>query len=75
MVAVNTIAAYITASISYKVHDYVDRIKFANTIIVDKERTKVEKHLHYKLKQCKRRVAFDIMNDISEHITLMQLMD
>ena len=34
-----------------------------------------KKHLHYKLEKLKKMGNFDILNNISEHITLVQLMD
>ena len=43
MVAENEIATRIPASMSYELHDYYNRIKFANAIMVDKSRKKVSK--------------------------------
>ena len=34
-----------------------------------------EQHLRYNIKKYKNKVAFDILNDISEYFTLVQLMD
>ena len=34
-----------------------------------------EQHLRYNLKKWKNKGAFDILNDISENVTLVQLMD
>ena len=48
LVAVNTITERIPALISYKVHDYLYRIKFSNAIMVDKEIYKGDQSLHYK---------------------------
>ena len=64
----------ITAYLSYKFHDYTDRIKFENSILVDKERKKGENILHYKLKQWKKIGSFDILKNISEHVMLLQFM-
>ena len=41
----------------------------------DKERNKDEQHLSYILEQWKKIVSFGIMNNISENITLVQLID
>ena len=60
---------------SYKSHDYPDRIKFSNTIMVDKDRNKGKQCLRYKLEQWKEKGTFDIMKNISEHVTLVKLMD
>ena len=38
-------------------------------------RHKGEQHLRYNLKKCKNKGDFDILNDISEKVTLVQLMD
>ena len=43
--------------------------------MVDKERSKVEQRLQYKLEQFNLKVSFYILNHISEHVTLVQLMD
>ena len=51
----------------YEVHDYYDEIKFSNAIMVDKSRNKGEKSLCYKLVDNKG--IFDILNNISEHVT------
>ena len=36
---------------------------------------KGEQHLIYNLKICQKNYAFDILNKISEYVTLVQLMD
>ena len=41
----------------------------------DKLRHKGEQHLIYNLKKWVNKVAFDILNNISENVTLIQLMD
>ena len=43
--------------------------------MIDKERNKGGECHHYKLKKTNKRVTFDIINDISEYITLVQLVD
>ena len=53
----------------------MDRIKFANDIIVDKEINKGKQHLRYKLEQWNREGNFGTINNISEHFTLVQIMD
>ena len=59
----------------YKEQKYTYRIKFANKIMVDKERNKGEQRLHYKIEKWKKAGTFDIQNSISEHAILVQLMD
>ena len=38
-------------------------------------RRKIEDHTCYKLEQWKKTGTFDILNNISEYVTLVQLMD
>ena len=51
-----------------------DRISFANNIMVGKEINKGEKRRHYNIKKRKKRGSFDILDYISEHVALVQLM-
>ena len=41
----------------------------------DKLRQIGEKHLRYNLNNCKKKGVFDILNDISKNVTLVQFMD
>ena len=34
-----------------------------------------EQHLRYNFNKCKNKGAFDILNDVSENVSLVQLMD
>ena len=43
--------------------------------MTDEARKQVEQHLHYKLEHLKKTGTFDILNNISEYFTLVQLMD
>ena len=54
---------------------YSDRIRFANAIILDQVKNKGEQHLCYMINQCKIKVIFDIIINISDHVTLIQMMD
>ena len=49
-------------------------IDFYNDIIKYKLRHKGEQHLIYNLTKCKNKGAFYILNEISENVTLVQLM-
>ena len=42
--------------------------------MLDKERNFGEQHLRYKLEKWKKTDTFDIMNNINEYVTLVQLM-
>ena len=53
---------------------YTDRIAFSNAIMSDKVRNPGEHCLHYNSKELKK-VQFNILHDISENVTLVQLMD
>ena len=56
---------------SYEVHELYDKIKLANTIMVDTARNKGKQSLNYKLEKHKRAGTFDIMNNTSKHVTLV----
>ena len=43
--------------------------------MLDQARNKGDHHLHWNINKCKIKGTFDIINNISEHITLVQLMD
>ena len=45
----NETATRISASMEYEIHAYYDRIKFSNSIMLDKARNFEEQHLCYKL--------------------------
>ena len=51
-----------------------NRIDFANGVMKYKLHQIGEQHLRYNLNKCENRGTFDIMNDISENVTLVQLM-
>ena len=59
---------------SHDVNAYYDRIIFPNSIMLYKSRNKGEQHLHYKLEKWKKMCTFGSLNNISEHVTLVQLM-
>ena len=42
--------------------------------MLDQARNKGDHHLHWNINKCKIKCTFDIINNISEHITLVQLM-
>ena len=50
-------------------------IHFANAIMSNRRKIKGEQNLRYNLTIWKKNDAFDILNDISENVTLVQLMD
>ena len=70
--AVNAIATHISDWLTYSIPD---RNKFVNSIMSDKARRFGEKHICYKLEQWNKTGTFDILNNISEYVTLVQLMD
>ena len=51
------------------------RIDFANDMLKNRKRNKGETKLHYNLIRYKKKVLYKILEDISEHVTLVQLMD
>ena len=51
----------------------MNRIKFAIYILTDCVKKKGEQWFRYKIVQWNNKGAFDIFNDISDHVTLVQL--
>ena len=52
-----------------------NRIDFANTILKNEKIIKGEPKVHYSLIKYKKMVSYAILTYISEHVTLVQLMD
>ena len=50
-------------------------IHFDNDIMTNRRKIKGEQSLRYNLKVWKKNDAFDILNNISEYVTLVQLME
>ena len=53
----------------------MNRIKFASDIITDRVRNKGKRWCRYKLYSWKNKGSFVIFNDVSDHVTLLQLKD
>ena len=51
------------------------RINFSNAIMTNRMNIKGEQRLRYNMKVWHKKDAFDILNNISEYVTLLQLMD
>ena len=47
---------------------------FSDAIMTDQKRRKWDQNLRYKLEHWKKIDTFDIMNNISKYVTLVQLM-
>ena len=62
---------------SFTIHTYKFRniIHFANDIMTNIMHIKGEQNLRYNMKIWNKKGAFNILNDISENVTLVQLMD
>ena len=52
-----------------------NHIDFANTILKNENKIKGTPKVYYILKKYKNRGSYYILTDISEHVTLFQLMD
>ena len=50
-------------------------IDFENSILKNEKRIKCERRVRYSLMKYKRKVSYNILSDISENVTLVQLMD
>ena len=68
------ISGRIKASLICQSNRYSGIIRFYNTILLDRAQNKSGDGLQYEINQSKIKVSFDLLNDISEHITLVQLM-
>ena len=55
--------------------EVVNCIDFANDVMLNHKRNKVEARVHYKLIQYKKMGDYKILEDISENVTLVQFMD
>ena len=65
----------IEESLILQTENYKDIIHFANTIMKNIRKKQGEHNLRYNLTIWRENDAFDILNDISENVTLIQLMD
>ena len=52
-----------------------NHIDFANDILKNKKTIKGEPTVYYSLRKYKKNGYYDILDDISEHVTLVQVMD
>ena len=52
-----------------------NRIDFESAILKNKKRIKGEPKVHYSLMKYKQTGSYDILTDIIENVTLVQLMD
>ena len=73
--AEHAIVSRILSSLSCNTIGFKNSIKFASNIITDCVRNKREQSCRYKLVKWDIKVLFDIFNDISNHVTLVQLID
>ena len=54
---------------------FKSRIDFSNTIMKNRRKIKGEQNLQYNLTIWRKNDDFDILNDISEYVNLLQLLD
>ena len=71
--AVTSLENCIEQSLKLQTNKFRNRIHFSNDIMTSKMHLKGEQHLRYNLKVCKKKGAFDILNENSENVTLVQL--
>ena len=69
------ITMLIEESLHFQPKGYRDRISFATDKMKEKWRILGGKHLNYNIKKCIKQGSFNIIHDISETFTLVQLMD
>ena len=61
--------------IIYSQVGFTNCIGFENYVLKSKRRIKGEQILYYNMEKYKHKGYFDILNNISEHVTLVKLMD
>ena len=52
-----------------------NRIDFANAMLKNENKIQGEPKVYYSLNKYKKKSSYDILTDISEHVTSFQLMD
>ena len=52
-----------------------NRIYFSNAILKKEKKLKGEPRVHYSLRKYKKKGSYDILTDLSENFTLVQLID
>ena len=50
-------------------------IDFSNAILKNENKSKREPRVYYSVRKYKKKVYYDILTDMSENVTLVQLMD
>ena len=53
----------------------LDRLILANAIMINEARKKGDQHLRHKLEHWSKIGTFDILNNISDYVSLIKLMD
>ena len=71
LAAANAITTRIYSSLMGEI---LVRWMFSDAIMTDQKRRKWDQNLRYKLEHWKKIDTFDIMNNISKYVTLVQLM-
>ena len=73
--AVTFLVNRIEESLTLQTEIFKSRIHFDNTIMKNRRKIKGEQNLQYNLTIWKKHNGFDILNDISEDVTVVQLME
>ena len=73
--SVTALSNHIEESLTFQSNRFRNRIDFVNDITKKKLRQTGEQHLRYNINNWKKKGSFDILNDIHENVTLVQLMD
>ena len=69
----NAISKRIEESLTSQV-SLSNHIDFSNAVLKNQKIVKVEQKLYYNMKKYEQKVSFNILNEISKHVTLVQLM-
>ena len=73
-----SVTAFVTRieeSLTLQTDKFRNIINFANYIMTDRMHIKGEQRLIYNMKICRKKDSFDVTKNMSEYVTLVQLMD
>ena len=73
--SVPSLMNHIEESLTLQTDKFSNIIHSANAIMKNRRKINGEHNIRYNMKVCQKNDAFDIINNVSEYVTLIQLMD
>ena len=71
----HAVVSQLLSSLSCDTVGFINRVKFSSDILTERVRNKGEQWCRYEIFQWNNKVSFDVFNDISDHVTFVQLED